>query len=84
MKKLLLVFVFIGILSLGYVCNLKAQQQDPLAIDDSVSIDNMNPAINKDQGNQQKKNTLTIIMIIAGTVTFYIRYSILPYNRIRK
>ena len=77
MKKLLLVYAFIGILFLGNICNLKAQQQDPLAIDDSVSIDKMDPVFYEAQDNQQKNNTSTIIIvlaaiIVAGGVTFYV------------
>jgi len=77
MKKLLFVFAFIGILFLGNVCTLKAQEQDPLAIDDSVSIDKMDPVFYEDQGDQQKSNTSTIIIIlaailVAGGVTFYV------------
>ncbi|MBK5203070.1 MAG: hypothetical protein JJE45_05065, partial [Prolixibacteraceae bacterium] len=49
MKKLLLIFAFTGLLFLGNVCTLKAQQQDPLAVDDSVSIDKMNPVFYEDQ-----------------------------------
>ena len=77
MKKLLFVFAFIGILFLGNIYSLKAQQQDPLAIDDSVSIDKMDPVFYEDQSNQQKNNTSTIIIIIAaimvvGGITFYV------------
>jgi len=77
MKKLLLIFVFSGLLFLGNVCTLKAQQQDPLAIEDSVSIDEMDPVFYENQDNQQKNNTSIIIIvlaaiIVAGGVTFYV------------
>jgi len=77
MKKLLFVFAFIGILFLGNIYSLKAQQQDPLAIDDSVSIDKMDPVFYENQSNQQKNNASTIIIVIAaiivaGGVTFYV------------
>lgn len=77
MKKLLLIFVFTGLLYLSNIFTLKAQQQDPLAIDDSVSIDEMDPVFYEDQENQQNNNTSTIIIVLAaiivvGGVTFYI------------
>ncbi len=67
MKKLLMLFAVLGLFAIGNMNPAIAQEdEDLLAVDDTLSIDDMDPVF-YEEGESEKGN-LSIILIVGGVL----------------
>ncbi len=67
MKKLLLLLAVLGLSAAGSISPVAAQEdEDLLAIEDTLSIDDMDPVFYEEEKSEE--SNLTTILIVAGVV----------------
>ncbi|MGQ8337141.1 LPXTG cell wall anchor domain-containing protein [Sunxiuqinia sp. A32] len=67
MKKLLMIFAVLGFIAMGSISPVAAQDEDVLAMDDTLSIDDMDPVFYEAEQSEGSGSTTTIL-VIAGVV----------------
>lgn len=68
MKKLLMLFTVLGLFTIGNITPAAAQEDENLlAIEDTLSIDDMDPVF-YEEGESEKGNSTTILIIGAVVV----------------
>ena len=76
MKKLMLIFAILGFMASGNVNTALGQSDDPLAMKDTLSIDDMDPVFYEAQQESGSRNPVVIIVVVAvvviGGAAFYI------------
>ena len=82
MMKKLIVFALMGMMFMGGMSKLYAQQEDSAKVaeepKDTISIDKMDPVFYEDEATQEKSNTTTYaiiggVVVIGGAAFYFIR-----------